>query len=154
MCSRYACEVSLRELNLLQLLTLVELQCWQILTRGTGGKLAKDYNNSPFSRCLDKTCIGKITIIFRWWSVDRRFSKPDQTGPYCICMLYIYILWIKEIEEDLGYGHYARGNPGVELGSSMKKKKNEKWSSGQHVWLLIMRSRVRSPALPQILNVD
>ena len=25
---------------------------------------------------------------------------------------------------------------------------------GQHVWLLIMRSRVRSPALPQILNVD
>ena len=27
-------------------------------------------------------------------------------------------------------------------------------SNGQHVWLLIMRSRVRSPALPQILNVD
>ena len=27
-------------------------------------------------------------------------------------------------------------------------------SSGQRVWLLIMRSRVRSPALPQILNVD
>jgi hypothetical protein len=24
-----------------------------------------------------------------------------------------------------GYGHYARGNPGVELGSSMKKKMNE-----------------------------
>ena len=23
-----------------------------------------------------------------------------------------------------GYGHYARGNPGVELGSSMKKKKS------------------------------
>ena len=29
-----------------------------------------------------------------------------------------------------------------------------RWSSGQHVWLLIMRSRVRSPALTQILNVD
>ena len=29
-----------------------------------------------------------------------------------------------------------------------------RWSSGQRVWLLIMRSRVRSPALPQILNVD
>ena len=29
-----------------------------------------------------------------------------------------------------------------------------RWSSGQYVWLLIMRSRVRSPALPQILNVD
>ena len=29
-----------------------------------------------------------------------------------------------------------------------------RWSSGQHVWLLIMRLRVRSPALPQILNVD
>ena len=28
------------------------------------------------------------------------------------------------------------------------------WSSGQHVWLLILRSRVRSPALPKILNVD
>ena len=30
------------------------------------------------------------------------FSKPDQTGPSCICMLYLYILWIKQIEEDLG----------------------------------------------------
>ena len=29
-----------------------------------------------------------------------------------------------------------------------------RWSSGQRVWLLITRSRVRSPALPQILNVD
>ena len=29
-----------------------------------------------------------------------------------------------------------------------------RWSSGQDVWLLIMRSRVRSPAHPQILNVD
>ena len=29
-----------------------------------------------------------------------------------------------------------------------------RWSSGQQIWLLIMRSRVRSPALPQILNVD
>ena len=28
------------------------------------------------------------------------------------------------------------------------------WPSGQHAWLLIMRSRVRSPVLPQILNVD
>ena len=28
------------------------------------------------------------------------------------------------------------------------------WSRSQHVWLLIMRSRVRFPALPQILNVD
>ena len=29
-----------------------------------------------------------------------------------------------------------------------------RWSSGQHVWLLIMRSRVRSPARTQILNLD
>ena len=29
-------------------------------------------------------------------------SKPDQTGPSCICMLYLYILRIKQIEEDLG----------------------------------------------------
>ena len=29
-----------------------------------------------------------------------------------------------------------------------------RWSSGQRVQLLMMRSRVRSPALPQILNVD
>ena len=30
-----------------------------------------------------------------------------------------------------------------------------RWFSDQHVWLLIMRSRIRSPALPQILkNVD
>ena len=29
-----------------------------------------------------------------------------------------------------------------------------RWSRGQRVWLLNMRSRVRSPALPRILNVD
>ena len=29
-----------------------------------------------------------------------------------------------------------------------------RWSIAQRVWLLIMRSRVRSTALPQILNVD
>ena len=29
-----------------------------------------------------------------------------------------------------------------------------RWSSGQHVLLLIMRSRVQFPARPQILNVD
>ena len=28
------------------------------------------------------------------------------------------------------------------------------WSRGQYVWQLIMRSRARSPALPQILNVN
>ena len=29
---------------------------------------------------------------------------------------------------------------------------NSSWSRGQHVWLLIIRSRVRSPALPRILK--
>ena len=29
-----------------------------------------------------------------------------------------------------------------------------RWSRRRHVWLLIMRSRARSSALPQILNVD
>ena len=34
--------------------------------------------------------------------VDRFSSFGSSTGPSCICMLYLYILWIKEIEEDLG----------------------------------------------------
>ena len=38
-----------------------------------------------------------------------------------------------------------------ELNLPIRYVRPPRWSSGQHVWLLIMRSRVRSPALPQIL---
>ena len=40
------------------------------------------------------------------------------------------------------------------INSTKPLERSPHWSSGQRVWLLIMRSRVWSPALPQILNVD
>ena len=61
-------------------------------------------NSSPALQCIRlKHCStrGKINhrIVSHYF---RRFSKRDQTEPFCICMLYLHILWIKQIEEDLG----------------------------------------------------
>ena len=45
------------------------------------------------------------------------------------------------------------GNNNNNNNNNSNKNRPPRWFSGKHVFLLIMRSRVRSLALPQILNV-
>ena len=70
----------------------------------------------------------------KWNMIHSTECPPSFAIPFSLIFLLAYILCVYNFSISLNWP--------------------PRWSSGQHVWLLITRSRVRSPTLPQILNLD
>ena len=60
------------------------IRCFMLAADVVGGGFREFMNNADRPAFLKSELVGL--------GVDGYLSKPDQTGPSCICMLYLYIL--------------------------------------------------------------